>query len=405
MMNRKAIRHTCLVALLCVPYAYALVETDNPLLGVLKREGYTVIQEIGYVHIQQPGKPSIQIRDSESNTHFNAISNITTLPLREHKGVLNQFSRNFSRNNPDYSCTVSDNGTYVTLRWQIQTTRNEAIYQGQLQSATLTIEGIRKSLIELQDVTFSLIDRPAGTERIIYPVGTPPVELVWAPAGSFIMGSPNTEQFHKGDENQREVTLSSGFWISKYEVSQLLWKSVMGDNPAIHQRRFISPFISGELRPVENVSWYDCQIFIQQLNGKTTNGFFRFPTEAEWEYACRAGTTGARHFTGSFYALKKYAFFKDHGNKTGHIMDMEPNPWGIYNMYGNVWEWCDDKVNQQPTSSKPATNPNGCPNGPLRVVRGGSWRSSYDYCRSAARYLLAPDYRSDAIGLRLFYND
>ena len=163
-----------------------------------------------------------------------------------------------------------------------------------------------------------------------------PLDMVWCPPGTFIMGSPHDEPGRFADEEQIEVELTRGFWIARTQLTQKVWKEVMGNNPSN---------FNGEDRPVESVSWNDCQDFLKVLNESyPVEGFeFRLPTEAQWEYACRAGTTTAFFFGDDPSQLGDYAWYAENSNWETHpVAQKLPNPWGLYDMHGNVWERCQD---------------------------------------------------------------
>jgi len=213
-------------------------------------------------------------------------------------------------------------------------------------------------------------------------------KMVRIPAGEFMMGSPSNEPDRDKDETQHRVRISRDFWMGQTEVTQGLWKAVMGSNPS----KF-SNF--GDDCPVENVSWYDCQDFIRKLNGLVSGGKFRLPTEAEWEYACRAGTTGP--YPGDLDAMAWYE--KNSGSRTQRVRQKQPNAWGLYDMHGNVWEWCQDWKGDYPSGS--VTDPTGPSSGASRVLRGGCWYYVARYCRSSSRYWLGPSGRDGSLGFRL----
>ena len=214
------------------------------------------------------------------------------------------------------------------------------------------------------------------------------------------MGSPSSEVDRSSDETQHQVTVSD-FHIGKYEVTQALWKAVMDNNP--------SNFKGDEL-PVEEVSWNDVQEFLQKLNAKTGKTY-RLPTEAEWEYACRAGTTtpfntGNNLTTSQANYDGNYPYNNnaegEYRNKTMPVGSFPPNTWGLYDMHGNVWEWCSDWYGADySNSNSPQTNPAGPSSGSFRVFHGGSWYSYAQYCRAAYRSSDAPGRRTDIIGFRL----
>jgi formylglycine-generating enzyme required for sulfatase activity len=212
--------------------------------------------------------------------------------------------------------------------------------------------------------------------------------LVLIPAGEFLMGSPPTtspEQLksayggwlpgYQMEFPQHRVKISKPFWLGKFEVTQEQWQAMTGKNPSL---------LAGRLKkPVEKVSWGDCQEFLQKLSvkvGKT----FRLPTEAQWEYACRAGTASAFHFGESVSALKDYAWFgHSSSGMTQPVGGRKPNAWGLHDMAGNVSEWCQDRYG--PYGKGTPTDPKGPDTGGHGVCRGGNWLSSPLSCRSADR--------------------
>lgn len=215
-------------------------------------------------------------------------------------------------------------------------------------------------------------------------------------AGTFWMGSPEEEEGRFDNETLHQVTLSQGFWMADTACTQALWQAVMGNNPA---------HFKGSLQnPVEQVSWDDVQGFINKLHQQVAGIKARLPTEAEWEYACRAGTNSAFWFGGkndlnttkANYSGKWDEF--DANGKTVPVRSFAPNPWGLYEMHGNVWEWCADGYAEYPLQA--ITDPRGAPASAYRVLRGGSWINGGRYCRSAYRDRDAPDRRYYGIGFR-----
>jgi formylglycine-generating enzyme required for sulfatase activity len=219
-------------------------------------------------------------------------------------------------------------------------------------------------------------------------------------AGTFTMGSPAGEAGRFDREgHQHKVTLTRGFWLGKYEVTQRQYEELMGTNPS----KFPGP-----KRPVEGVSWNDAQEFMKKLNareraaGRLPAGWvYRLPTETEWEYAARAGTTTAYFFGDDAGALGKYAWYVDNSGHQSHdVGGKRANPWGLYDMYGNVWEWCSDWYGAYPTGD--ATDPTGPATGECRVLRGSGWYGGpARTCRSAHRCLMTPDSRSNDFGFRV----
>jgi formylglycine-generating enzyme required for sulfatase activity len=191
-----------------------------------------------------------------------------------------------------------------------------------------------------------------------------------------------------------KVTLSS-FTIGKYEVTQQQWEDIMGSNPSNHK--------DCDNCPVENVSWEEIQTFLRQLNEKYNGYHYRLPTEAEWEYAARRGhKNNDYNWSGAATKndLKDHAWFnKNGGGQTHPVGTKQPNELGIYDMSGNVWEWCADWYGAY--SSEAQTNPTGALTGAYRVYRGGSWYSNANFCRSACRFYFAPGSRFMLMGFRV----
>ena len=216
------------------------------------------------------------------------------------------------------------------------------------------------------------------------------MEFVWIPAGSFEMGSPSGEAGRDDDERQHEVRISRGFWMGKYEVTQGEWEAVMGENP--------SHFDACESRcPVENISWDDVQDFMRRLNeAESGSGYaYRLPTEAEWEYAARAGTPGARY--GELGEIAWYAGNSE--SRTRLVGGKRANGWGLHDILGNVWEWTADRYGEYPSGA--VTDPTGPSTGSGRVLRGGGWLAGAGEVRSANRLYFGTGVRRENIGFRL----
>lgn len=242
------------------------------------------------------------------------------------------------------------------------------------------------------------------------PDSAKPLEMVLIRQGEFTMGSPSTEKSRLPREwPQHKVTITKAFYLSKYEVTQAQWQAVMGTNPA-------NDHGVGDDHPIHNVNWNDCQAFIRRLN-EMGKGTFRLPTEAEWEYACRAGTTTRFSFGDALDCndvrvycdtYDKYMWWGGNNDQHGYPRGSKqvglkvPNPWGLYDVHGNVWEWCSDFW-QAPVSRGPQTDPQGPESGSLRVMRGGSWSSYALHLRSSDRSGIPPDdtIYTFVIGLRL----
>jgi sulfatase modifying factor 1 len=223
--------------------------------------------------------------------------------------------------------------------------------------------------------------------------------LRWIMPGKFLMGSPENEAERHSNETRHRVILTQGYWLADTTCTQALWQAVLGNNPS----RFKS-----EDRPVETVSWDYAQRFIERLNKLIPEGGFRLPTEAEWEYACRAGTTTAFWFGGQISSEQvnydgNYPYAGgpkgQYRQQTVAVKALPCNGWGLYQMHGNVWEWCQDWYDDYP--SETAVDPTGPERGGRRVLRGGSWFSNGRGARSANRGHVVPGSRNDAFGFRL----
>lgn len=221
----------------------------------------------------------------------------------------------------------------------------------------------------------------------------------WIQPGTFMMGSSENEPARGGDETQHKVILTKGFWMGETTVTQALWQQVMATNP--------SHFKGNDL-PVEMVSWENCQQFLAVLNGKQPELNLCLPTEAQWEYACRAGSRYIFHFGNSITTeqVNYNAEYPLKGSPKGEfrqrtvgVRELPANAWGLYQMHGNVWEWCGDWLGDYPASTQ--VDPMGPDRGRKRVVRGGSWFYNGRYCRAAYRSGRAPGVRFGGVGVRL----
>jgi len=228
------------------------------------------------------------------------------------------------------------------------------------------------------------------------------MKLVYIPAGSFMMGSPSTEEGRLRREGpQHQVRISEGFWMGQTEVTQGQYKSVMNAQPWSGK----SGVQEDANNPAVYVRWDDAVEFCRKLSqqeGKT----YRLPTEAEWEYACRAGTTTRFSFGDSDSSLGDYAWCGsnayDVDEKYAHSVGQKrPNPWGLYDMHGNVWEWCNDWYAEGYNDESPRNDPTGPDMGSIRVCRGGSWLDVPRVCRSAFRHCNGPPWRGYNLGFRV----
>jgi formylglycine-generating enzyme required for sulfatase activity len=232
----------------------------------------------------------------------------------------------------------------------------------------------------------------------------------WIAPGKFKMGSPENEPQRNEDETLHEVTLTEGYWVAVTTCTQELWQAVMGQNPSEFKD---DPDGKSPKRPVEQVSWEDSKSFCERLNealGDTPGDahIFRLPTEAEWENACRSGTETPFSF-GDNVTPDQVNYNGNHPYTSGPkgkyrekpvaVKDLPANPWGIHEMHGNVYEWCEDWFG--PYEGANVVDPKGPGTGERRVLRGGSWINYARHTRSAYRYYSEPGYRDFSIGFRL----
>ncbi len=225
------------------------------------------------------------------------------------------------------------------------------------------------------------------------------INFVWIPAGTFQMGTVSDDYPQEDSTPVHEVTLTRGFWISQYEITQDQWKNVIGFDPS-----FFKDLIAYDtlFMPVEQVTWNDCQDYVSKLN-QLGEGVFRLPTEAEWEYACRAGSDTEFCFGDNESLLPEYAWYwLNAPYQPFYVGLLHPNAWGLYDMHGNVEEWVQDNFGEgEYYESSPAIDPAGEENGPFRVVRGGAWRDPAVAVASPAREPYLPSAMYNFIGLRL----
>lgn len=248
------------------------------------------------------------------------------------------------------------------------------------------------------------VERKAGDRHEIALPGGAAMALVWCPPGTFVMGSPVSELDRRDDEQEHPVTLTKGFYIGVHPVTQSQWVAVMGQNPS-HQ--------IGESLPVENVNWDDAQAFFRALRQRASLSL-RLPTEAEWEYAARGGTTAPFHFGWELngdqancdghhpYGTPTKGPYLQRTTPVGAFAGSAPHPWGLQDVHGNVWEWCEDWYDATFYAVAPEINP-VCSFGERsarRVLRGGSWIDNPRFCRAAERFQESPSKRTKYFGFR-----
>ena len=234
------------------------------------------------------------------------------------------------------------------------------------------------------------------------------MEFVWIEPGMFTMGASSAEAGPNVFETPpHEVTLSQGFYLGKYEVTQEQWERVMDTHPWMGRKQVQE----NPNHPAVYISWNTVQEFIQRLNETAGDSLYRLPTEAEWEYACRAGTTTRWSFGNDESQLTDYAWYKDNAwdlglNYAQPVGTKRPNPWGLYDMHGNVWEWCQDGYNEEYYQNSPRVDPTGPTTGFfLRSLRGGGVEMVAKGLRSSQRSGEEPSFsRGFSLGARLLRN-
>lgn len=243
----------------------------------------------------------------------------------------------------------------------------------------------------------TVLEIPAHPTEITNSIG---MKMVLIPAGEFLMGSPDSDRYgHDQEKPQHVVRITRPFYWGLFPVTQEQYERVTGGNP--------SRFTGDPSRPVEQVSWEDASEFCRRLSAlpeeEAAGHVYRLPTEAEWEYACRAGSTTRYYFGDSEESIGDYAWWSENSERTTHpVGQKKPNAWGLHDLYGNVWEWCADWYGEDYYSQSPPSDPNGPSSGDMRVLRGGAFyvgnRASFG---CACRYLNPPDVRYEYIGIRV----
>ena len=267
-----------------------------------------------------------------------------------------------------------------------------SISEGQTASITGTLASNAVASSNTSGYSSSSSSMASGSNAISIPVKDGiSIDMVKVEAGTFMMGATSEMKDPYSDEKPvHQVTLTNDYYMGKYEVTQALWQAVMGSNPSNFK---------GDNLPVETVNWNDCQEFISKLNSLTGRKF-RLPTEAEWEYAARGGKKSRGYQYSGSRKISDVAWYEGNSrSKTHPVGRKQANELGIYDMSGNVWEWCSDWYGSYSSSSQ--TNPMGSDSGAKRVRRGGSWCHIARICRSSYRYGDAPDCRGLYLGLRL----
>lgn len=229
-----------------------------------------------------------------------------------------------------------------------------------------------------------LLAQKPGDKKIFSLNKNVKIEMVWIPGGDFIMGSPSSDNERYAErEVQHQVIITNGFWMATTETTQKMWEQLTNSNPSK---------IMGSNLPVEQVNWNEIQIVLKKIH--LTDNKFRLPTEAEWEYACRAGTTSP--YAGNRDAM---TWHSENADRTTHrVASKNPNAWGLYDMHGNVSEWCSDWFTASIGTN--AINPPGPKNGERRVQRGGQYTGRVKHTRSSDRSSDEPNLKSFFVGFR-----
>lgn len=249
----------------------------------------------------------------------------------------------------------------------------------------------------------------AKTEAEIY-TNSIGMQFIRIPAGTFMMGAPEDDkEAWNFAKPQHEVRISKPFYLGVFEITQQQWEAVMSSNPYTLPRSnpyYHLPGMAARLtRPTNpaTVSWSDAQEFISRLNELEGHSRYRLPTEAEWEYAARAGTQTRYSFGNDRDELERYAWYGEGfiSGSTHPVGQKQPNPWGLYDVHGNAWEWVQDWYSPDYYAQSPSVDPTGPARGVGRVVRGGSWHHTADSWRTSFRKEYKPGYRGISIGLRV----
>ena len=258
----------------------------------------------------------------------------------------------------------------------------------------------------------------ANPERTFVVPGDAEIEMVWIEPGTFLMGLTGAQEetlrskgmwideLFEREKPAHEVEITRGFYLGKYEITQGQWESVMGTRPWSEQSGPSVYVQANANHPAVYISWNDMQEFVPRLNEAEGADVYRLPTEAEWEYACRAGSESLWSFGDVESQLRRYAWYRDNawdvGGQYGHTVGMKlPNAWGLYDMHGNVFEWVQDRWDERYYRVSPTEDPPGPSTGPFRVIRGGCFYNAAWFVRSAYRYPPTPDARDSYVGARL----
>ncbi|MDR0895749.1 MAG: SUMF1/EgtB/PvdO family nonheme iron enzyme [Prevotellaceae bacterium] len=342
-----------------------------------------IIKKNGYVDAEK----EISVKEAETITESFTLKKKATKPPTPTYSVINITS---NPNNADVYINGKKMGVTPYSNKNISKGKHKVTIKKNGYVDIETEISVKEAETIIESFTLQEKEAVATVSSTPSPIHSLTLEMVHVEGGTFTMGSPKSEPGRYDNEVQHQVTVSS-FHIGKYEVTQGQWKAVMGDNP--------SGFKKGDNYPVENVSWNDVQGFLRKLNA-ATGKHYRLPTEAEWEYAARGGNYSRGCIYSGSNSVGNVAWYSDNSGSSSHpVGQKSPNELGIYDMSGNVWEWCSDWYGSYSTSAQ--TNPTGPSSGSNRVLRGGSWNINAKYCRSAFRFHYDPGYRFSNFGFRL----
>ena len=253
-----------------------------------------------------------------------------------------------------------------------------------------------KNYLKKQEIDDSKIPGNSGNSEIheTFTSHSTGIEFVLIPAGEFEIGSSSKEEDRFPYECPvHKVAIENSFYLGRSSVTQKQWKKIMGKNPS---------YFKGDDHPVEAVSWKEAHKFVKKLNEKEGIDKYRLPSEAEWEYACRAGAQTKYYFGNDESELSEYAWYAENsGGQTHPVGRKKQNPWGLNDMHGNVWEWVQDNWHENYNGSPPDGSAWEDENGSYRVSRGGSWYCDAGLCRSASRFKRNPDSHIGNLGFRL----
>jgi formylglycine-generating enzyme required for sulfatase activity len=359
--------------------------------------GFQVSAEMNETATMRSGTVVIQIKNSSIVRTLYVIQKGMTLNINpdtitfDYKGTAQLINVD-----TDGEFSVTSNASWIIIDqvyangFQVSAEMNET---ATMRSGTVVIQIKNSSMVRTLYVTQDKEADEANNEYTQQTFTVQGVSFTMIPVmeGTFSMGATSEQQNPDSDENPiHQVTLSS-YYIGETEVTQALWMAVMGANPS---------YFEGDNRPVERVSWNACQTFINKLNALTGKNF-RLPTEAEWEYAARGGRISQGYQYSGSNNVSEVAWYTDDASQTCVVKTKAPNELGIYDMSGNVWEWCQDWYSSSSYNSEDASNPQGPTSGSKRVSRGASWYDNAWSCRSARRNPLSPSLQTFNLGLRL----